>query len=86
MERWLSLRTICHLLSRVFYFLIVGQLAVGFVGANEINAYQLKDKKTIKIGVVRLEDPFFISTASVRQWNISEKNIKTGTFKQKKSQ
>lgn len=59
MERWLSLRTICHLLSRVFYFLIVGQLAVGFVGANEINAYQLKDKKTIKIGVVRLEDPFF---------------------------
>ncbi len=59
MERWFSLRTICHLLSALLYFFLFGQNAVGFVAANEINLDQPIEKKTIKIGVVRLEDPFF---------------------------
>ena len=34
-------------------------MAIGLVAANEVNLSQPEEKKTIKIGVVRLEDPYF---------------------------
>lgn len=83
MERRFSLRKICHVPSVILYFAIAGQMAIGLVAANEVNLSQPEEKKTIKIGVVRLEDPYFyldISTASALRWNFSEKNIKTGKF------
>ena len=59
MERRFSLRKICHVPSVILYFAIAGQMAIGLVAANEVNLSQPEEKKTIKIGVVRLEDPYF---------------------------
>ena len=59
MERRFSLRKVCHLPSVILYFAIAGQMAIGLAAANEVNLSQLEEKKTIKIGVVRLEDPYF---------------------------
>lgn len=59
MERRLSLRKICRLFSGIFYLAIAGQMTICFAAANEVNLDQPKESKTIKIGVVRLEDPFF---------------------------
>ena len=59
MERRFSLRKVCHLPSVILYFAIAGQMAIGLAAANEVNLSQPEEKKTIKIGVVRLEDPYF---------------------------